>query len=210
MDLAGILPKTGVAVGGSGDSDLGAIVDGPSAEDLGQSLVFTNSHHSGRTATHSYAHATANSYAHAASASTTYAHAALVFIAIHNRFINFNTLYRSTYIIIFFFLLSPSQSSVLGSGFGSLNAPKQTPAPDIRTSEQLNGPRLGQRTSQMLATSSSSSVSKDAGQSPMQAPAPAPSPSADKAQGAENGAVAVQHCKFISEWLENPKQRFSF
>uniref|UniRef100_A0A3Q3XGZ8 Uncharacterized protein n=1 Tax=Mola mola TaxID=94237 RepID=A0A3Q3XGZ8_MOLML len=31
------------------------------------SLVFTNSHHNGRTATHSYAHATANSYAHAAS-----------------------------------------------------------------------------------------------------------------------------------------------
>lgn len=61
------------------DSDLGAIVDGPSAEDLGPSLVFTNSHHNGRTATHSYAHATANSYAHAASASTTYAHAALVY-----------------------------------------------------------------------------------------------------------------------------------
>lgn len=60
------------------DSDLGAIVDGPSAEDLGQSLVFTNSHHNGRTATHSYAHATANSYAHAASGGTTYAHAALV------------------------------------------------------------------------------------------------------------------------------------
>ena len=65
------------------DSDLGVIVDGPSAEDLGQSLVFTNSHHNGRTATHSYAHATANSYAHAASASTTYAHAALVQTAMH-------------------------------------------------------------------------------------------------------------------------------
>lgn len=161
VDLPGILPKAGVAVGGSVDSDLGAIVDGPSAEDLGQSLVFTNSHHNGRTATHSYAHATANSYAHAASASTTYAHAAL--------------------------------SSVLGSGFGSLNAPKQTPTPDIRTSEQLNGPRLGQRTSQMLATTSNSSVSKDAGQCPMQTPAPAPSPSADKAQRVENGPVTVQH-----------------
>lgn len=79
VDLAGLLPKT---VGGM-DSDLGAIVDGPSAEDLGQSLVFTNSHHNGRTATHSYAHATANSYAHAASASTTYAHAALVRTATH-------------------------------------------------------------------------------------------------------------------------------
>ncbi|XP_023276132.1 ubiquitin-associated protein 2-like, partial [Seriola lalandi dorsalis] len=77
VDLASLLPKAGVAVGGSMDSDLGVIVDGPSAEDLGQSLVFTNSHHNGRTATHSYAHATANSYAHAASASTTYAHAAL-------------------------------------------------------------------------------------------------------------------------------------
>ncbi|XP_006789774.1 ubiquitin-associated protein 2-like isoform X3 [Neolamprologus brichardi] len=162
VDLAGILPKAGVGVGSSVDSDLGAIVDGPSAEDLGQSLVFTNSHHNGRTATHSYAHATANSYAHAASGSTTYAHAAL--------------------------------SSVLGSGFGSLNAPKQAPAPDIRTSEQLNGPRLGQRTSQMLATTSNSSISKDQGQSPMQAPAPAPSPSADnKAQRLENGSVTSQH-----------------
>ena len=83
VDLASLLPKAGVAVGGSMDSDLGAIVDGPSAEDLGQSLVFTNSHHNGRTATHSYAHATANSYAHAASAGTTYAHAALVQTATH-------------------------------------------------------------------------------------------------------------------------------
>lgn len=55
------------------DPDLGAIVDGHSSEDLGQSLVFTNSHHNGRSAPHSYAHATANSYAHAASANTTYA-----------------------------------------------------------------------------------------------------------------------------------------
>ncbi|XP_040898101.1 ubiquitin-associated protein 2-like isoform X2 [Toxotes jaculatrix] len=163
VDLASLLPKAGVAVGGSMDSDLGAIVDGPSAEDLGQSLVFTNSHHNGRTATHSYAHATANSYAHAASASTTYAHAAL--------------------------------SSVLGSGFGSLNAPKPTPASDIRTSEQLNGPRLGQRASQTLATTSgSSSVSKDAGPPPMQSPAPASSPSVDiKAQRVENGPVTAQH-----------------
>ncbi|XP_014324576.1 ubiquitin-associated protein 2-like isoform X1 [Xiphophorus maculatus] len=160
VDLASILPKTGVTVGGSVDSDLGAIVDGPSAEDLGQSLVFTNSHHNGRTATHSYAHATANSYAHAASASTTYAHAAL--------------------------------SSVIGSGFGSLNAPKQAPSPDICMSEPLNGPRLPQRTSQMLATSGA--VSKDPGQPSMQSPAPAASPTADtKAQRVENGPIGSQN-----------------
>ncbi|KAF7200368.1 transcript variant X1 [Nothobranchius furzeri] len=158
VDLASILPKT---VGGAMDSDLGAIVDGPSAEDLGQSLVFTNSHHNGRAAAHSYAHATANSYAHAASANTTYAHAAL--------------------------------SSVIGSGFGSLNASKQAPTPDIRTSEQLNGPRLGQRTGQMMATTSNSSVSKDAGPPSLQIPAPAHSSSADvKAQRVENGPVMSQ------------------
>ncbi|XP_072243945.1 ubiquitin-associated protein 2-like isoform X3 [Leuresthes tenuis] len=85
-------------------------------------------------------------------------------------------------------------SSVIGSGFGSLNAPKQTPAPDIRTSEQLNGPRLGQRTTQTLATTSNSSVSKDAGPPLMQSPVPAPSPSADtKPQRVENGPVTSQH-----------------
>ncbi|XP_054629824.1 ubiquitin-associated protein 2-like isoform X2 [Dunckerocampus dactyliophorus] len=133
VDLTSLLPKSG---GGSVESDL---VDGP--EDLGQSLVFTNSHHNGRTATHSYAHATANSYAHAASASTTYAHAAL--------------------------------SSVLGSGFGSLSAPKPAPASDARTAEQLNGPRLGQRASQTSAApTSNGSVSKDA--VPPAVPSPAP------------------------------------
>ncbi|XP_041643236.1 ubiquitin-associated protein 2-like isoform X2 [Cheilinus undulatus] len=158
VDLATLLPKAGMS---SMDSDLGAIVDGPSAEDLGQSLVFTNSHHNGRTATHSYAHATANSYAHAASAGTTYAHAAL--------------------------------SSVLGSGFGSLNAPKPTPASDVRTSEQLNGPRLGQRVNQTLATPSNN-VSKDVGPPPMQNPAPASSPSVEiKPQRVENGPVTAQH-----------------
>ncbi|XP_070689253.1 ubiquitin-associated protein 2-like isoform X2 [Pempheris klunzingeri] len=161
VDLAGLLPKAGVAVGGSMDSDLGAIVDGPSAEDLGQSLVFTNSHHNGRTATHSYAHATANSYAHAASAGTTYAHAAL--------------------------------SSVLGSGFGSLNAPKPTPVSDMRTSEQLNGPRLGQRVSQTLATTSNISVSKDAGPPPIQNAAPTAASVEVKAQRLENGPVTAQH-----------------
>lgn len=65
------------------DSELGLIVDGPTTDDLGQSLVFTNSHRNGHTATHSYAHATANSYAHAASGGSTYAHAALV--RIHTR-----------------------------------------------------------------------------------------------------------------------------
>ncbi|CAK6966452.1 ubiquitin-associated protein 2-like isoform X1 [Scomber scombrus] len=162
VDLATLLPKAGGAVGGSVESDLGVMVDGPSAEDLGQSLVFTNSHHNGRTATHSYAHATANTYAHAASASTTYAHAAL--------------------------------SSVLGSGFGSLNAPKPAPASDIRTSEQLNGPRLGQRASQTLATTSNNNVSKDAGPPPIQSPAPAPSPSVEiKPQRLENGPVTALH-----------------
>ncbi|XP_063753773.1 ubiquitin-associated protein 2-like isoform X2 [Eleginops maclovinus] len=155
-DLAGLLPNSGV------DSDLGAIVDGPSTEDLGQSLVFTNSHHNGRTATHSYAHATANSYAHAASASTTYAHAAL--------------------------------SSVLGSGFGSLNAPKPTPASDVRASEPLSGPRLGQRAGPTLATGSNISVSKDAGPSPIQNPAPVPSASVEiKTQRVENGPITAQH-----------------
>ncbi|XP_068167088.1 ubiquitin-associated protein 2-like isoform X2 [Antennarius striatus] len=159
VDLASLLPK---AVGCSGDSDLGAIVDGPSAEDLGQSLVFTNSHHNGRTATHSYAHATANSYAHAASGGTTYAHAAL--------------------------------SSVLGSGFGSLNAPKPTPASDIRTPEQPSGPRLGQRTSQTLSTTSNGNVSKGAGPPPVQNPVSSSSPPVEvKAQRAENGLVTAQH-----------------
>lgn len=74
--------------GDSLDSDFGTMVDGTLSEDLGQSLVFTNSHHNGRVATHSYAHATANSYAHAASSgggggNATYAHAALV----HSAFI---------------------------------------------------------------------------------------------------------------------------
>lgn len=83
VDLAGLMPKAGMGGGDSLDSDFGTMADGPLAEDLGQSLVFTNSHHNGRVATHSYAHATANSYAHAASsggssASATYAHAALV------------------------------------------------------------------------------------------------------------------------------------
>lgn len=83
VDLTGLLPKAGVGVGSSLDSDLGMIVDGPSAEDLGQSLVFTNSHRNGHLTTTSYAHATANSYAHAASGGTTYAHAALVQLLIH-------------------------------------------------------------------------------------------------------------------------------
>lgn len=74
MDLSGLLPKAEGLV----DSDLVGLVDPSCTDGLGQSLVFTNSHHNGRTATQSYAHAAANSYAHAASASTTYSHAALV------------------------------------------------------------------------------------------------------------------------------------
>ncbi|XP_024909018.1 ubiquitin-associated protein 2-like isoform X2 [Cynoglossus semilaevis] len=161
VDLAGLLPKAGVAAG-SMDSELGAVVDGPSAESLGQSLVFTNSHHNGRPAMQSYAHATANSYAHVASANTTYAHAAL--------------------------------SSVLGSGFGSLNALKTTPASDMRTSEQLNGTRLGQRANQTIAyPSSSSNVPKDVGPAPMQSPAPPSFPPLDlKVQRAENVSVMTQ------------------
>ncbi|XP_056889290.1 ubiquitin-associated protein 2-like isoform X1 [Takifugu flavidus] len=159
VNLASLLPKAGVGIGSSLDSELGLIVDGPSAEDLGQSLVFTNSHRNGHTATHSYAHATANSYAHAASGGTTYAHAAL--------------------------------SSVLGSGFGSFNAQKSAPTSDIRTPEQLSGPRHSQRASQTLVTSSNSSVSKDAGQHLLQNPVPASSTSVEvKAQRVENGLIA--------------------
>lgn len=100
-------------------------------------------------------------------------------------------------------LLSSSQSSVLGSGFGSLNAPKPVPTSDIRTSEQLNGPRLGQRASQTLATTSNS-VSKDAGPPPIQSPAPASSPSVEiKAQRLENGPVTALHCKFNSKVNKN-------
>lgn len=105
--------------------------------------------------------------------------------------------------------LSSSQSSVLGSGFGSLNAPKPTPASDIRTSEQLNGPRLGQRASQTLAATSNSSVSKDAGQPSIQNPAPASSSSVEvKAHRVENGPVTAQHCKFIWKYIRNPTQKF--
>ncbi|KAJ3604204.1 hypothetical protein NHX12_028945 [Muraenolepis orangiensis] len=76
VDLSSLMAKAGVP-GVSVEADLGAMADAP-ADALGQSLVFTNSHHNGRTTTHSYAHAAGNSssYAHAASANT-YAHAAL-------------------------------------------------------------------------------------------------------------------------------------
>ncbi|KAF7669880.1 hypothetical protein LDENG_00100650 [Lucifuga dentata] len=162
VDLSSLLPKAGMAVEESVESDLGGIVGGPSAEDLGQSLVFTNSHHNGRTATQTYAHATANSYAHAASASPTYAHAAL--------------------------------SSVLGSGFGSLNTSKPIPSSDVRTTEQLNGPRLSQRANQMVVPASNISVAKEAGSPPVQSPAPSSSPSVEaKAQRMENGPVTAQH-----------------
>ena len=103
----------------------------------------------------------------------------------------------------FLFFFSTFQSSVLVSGFGALNAPKPTTASDIRASEQLNGPRLGQRASQTLAasaTTSSSTVSKDTGPLSMQSPAPASSASVDiKAQRVDNGPVTAQHCKFISK-----------
>ncbi|XP_076026851.1 ubiquitin-associated protein 2-like isoform X2 [Genypterus blacodes] len=156
-DMSGLMPKSGLV-----DSEMGVIVDGPSAEDLGQSLVFTNSHHNGRTATHSYAHATANSYAHAASANPTYAHAAL--------------------------------SSVLGSGFGSLNTSKPMATSDLRTAEQHNGPRLGQRANQVAVTNSNTAVAKEAGPRPIQSPLPVSSlPAEVKAQRVENGPVTAQH-----------------
>lgn len=111
--------------------------------------------------------------------------------------------------LVLILLLSSLQSSVLGSGFGSLNAPKQTPAPDMRTPEQLNGPRLGQRVSQTLATTSNSNVSKDAGPPPLQNSAPASSPSVEvKAQRVENGPLTAQHCKFISKLIKNPTEKF--
>ncbi|XP_077377471.1 ubiquitin-associated protein 2-like isoform X3 [Festucalex cinctus] len=148
VDLTGLLPK-GVSV----ETDL---VDGPSAEDLGQSLVFTNSHHNGRTATHSYAHA--------ASASTTYAHAAL--------------------------------PSVPGPGFGSLNTPRPAPALDATTADQLNGPRLGQRASQIPASpvTITGSASKDAVPATVPSPAAAPSPSVEiKPQRLDNGPITGLH-----------------
>lgn len=192
VNLASLLPKAGVGIGSSLDSELGLIVDGPSAEDLGQSLVFTNSHRNGHTATHSYAHATANSYAHAASGGTTYAHAALVRIATHTSLHPCVNTPQPFYMIsVYFISLSSFQSSVLGSGFGSFNAQKSAPTSDIRTPEQLSGPRHSQRASQTLVTSSNSSVSKDAGQHLLQNPAPASSTSVEaKAQRVENGLTA--------------------
>ncbi|XP_061758171.1 ubiquitin-associated protein 2-like isoform X2 [Nerophis ophidion] len=83
-------------------------------------------------------------------------------------------------------------SSVLGSGFGSLSAPKTTPASDARTAEQLNGPRLSQRASQTSATpTSNSSVSKDAVPPAVPSPALASMPSVEiKPQRLDNGPVA--------------------
>lgn len=182
-----------MGIGSPSGSELGLIVDGPSADDLGQSLVFTNSHRNGHMATHSYAHATANSYAHAASGGTTYAHAALVQIATHTCTYSRKHLAAiscdiSVYVMSFSSFL---KSSVLGSGFGSFNAPKSTPASDKRTSEQLSGSRHSQRVNQTLVTSSNSSVSKDAGQHLIQTPVPASSTSVEvKAQGVENDLIA--------------------
>ncbi|XP_030229592.1 ubiquitin-associated protein 2 isoform X2 [Gadus morhua] len=160
VDLSSLMAKTGVA-GASVESDLGAMVDAP-VDGLGQSLVFTNSHHNGRTATHSYAHAAANSssYAHAASANTSYAHASL--------------------------------SSLLGSGFGSLSAAK--PSSDVRIPEQLNSPRLGQRTSQKMVNPGNGSFVKEA------CPHHGPSPSMDvKAQRMDNGPLSAHHLELKSQ-----------
>lgn len=95
------------------------------------------------------------------------------------------------------------KSSVLGSGFGSFNAPKSTPTSDIRTSEQLSGSRHSQRVNQTLVTSSNSSISKDAGQHPIQNPVPASSTSVEvKAQRAENGLIAP-HSKLKKKKKKN-------
>lgn len=94
--------------------------------------------------------------------------------------------------------LSSYQSSVLSSGFGSLNAPKPTPAADVRASEPLNGPRLGQRAGPTLASASNVSGSKDAGPSPIQNPAPVPSAEI-KTQRVENSSVTAHH----SKWMRN-------
>ncbi|KAG7276723.1 hypothetical protein CRUP_006902 [Coryphaenoides rupestris] len=166
VDLSSLMGKAAVP-GVSMEADLaGALGEAP-ADGLGQSLVFTNSHHNGRTATHSYAHAAGNSssggsYAHAASANTSYAHAAL--------------------------------SSVLGSGFGSLNAAK--PSSDVRIPEQLNGPRLGQRAGQKIVTPGNSSFVKEA------SPHPGHSPSASmdvKAQRMDNGPLPAHHLELKSQ-----------
>lgn len=96
------------------------------------------------------------------------------------------------------FLLLSFQSSVLGSGFGSLNSPKSMPASDMRPPEQLNGPRLGQRASQTLSTTNNNYVSKEAGQPPAQTPVSAPSPSVEvEAQRIENGPVTAPQSEFI-------------
>ncbi|XP_017269379.1 ubiquitin-associated protein 2 isoform X2 [Kryptolebias marmoratus] len=151
----------------------GGTVGGSMDPDLGAIVGGPSSEDLGQslvfTNSHHNGRSAPHSYAHATANS--YAHAASA-----------NTTYAHA-----------ALSSVIGSGFGSLNAPKQAPATDIRTSEQLNGPRLGQRTSQVLATTTSSNVPKEAGLPPTQSPAPAPSPSADaKAQRVENGPVMSQ------------------
>ncbi|XP_055080448.1 ubiquitin-associated protein 2a isoform X3 [Periophthalmus magnuspinnatus] len=165
VDLAQLLPKTGAA---AVDSDLGAIVDGPSAEELGQSLVFTNSHHNGRTATQSYAHATANSYAHATANS--YAHAA-----------SGSSSYAATS------YAHAALSSVLGSGFGSLNTSKPL--------EPLPGPRQSQRSSHSPAVTNGPGHMASPAAPALSAPAlSAPAPVAEsKAPRLENGPLSAHH-----------------
>lgn len=89
----------------------------------------------------------------------------------------------------------PYKSSVLGSGFGSLNAAKPVAAvADSRTAEQLAASRLGQRGGQAaaLASGSGAVLCKDAGLPPLQSPAP----SEAKPHRVENGQVAAQHGEF--------------
>lgn len=97
------------------------------------------------------------------------------------------------FVYAFLFLLC-SQSSVIGSGFGSLNATKQTPTPDVRKPEELNKSRLIQRSGNIVPTANNSRVSQEAGPPSMQNLAP--SSSADiKPQRLENGPLMYQNCK---------------
>ncbi|XP_036069432.1 uncharacterized protein LOC112147932 isoform X5 [Oryzias melastigma] len=83
-------------------------------------------------------------------------------------------------------------SSVIGSGFGSLNATKQTPTPDVRKPEELNKSRLIQRSGNIVPTANNSRVSQEAGPPSMQNLAP--SSSADiKPQRLENGPLMYQN-----------------
>ncbi|XP_020561528.1 ubiquitin-associated protein 2 isoform X1 [Oryzias latipes] len=82
-------------------------------------------------------------------------------------------------------------SPVISSGFGSLNASKQTPTPDVRKPEEQDRSRLIQRTANIVPTTSNSQASQEAGTPSVQNLAP--SSSADvKPQRLENGPLMYQ------------------